>query len=413
MAFYMLVGVSGSGKSTFAERIKHWGELEKEDVEIFSSDEIRKELYGDASIQKDHEKVFRILHKRVKEALSQGKSVVYDACNLSAKRRRAFLQEIQKYETSKNCIVIASDYDSCIENQKKRDRKVPIEVIKRQIKSFEFPDWKLEGWDFVCSFSPFHNFSLEEELEKLRSISHDNPHHSLTIGEHMLLAEKLAKEDGAPEVVAKQLNDIMTELYKSVKDVEFCIMAIGDLSYDDAPIQMGQFESDIRIAEQLEKVYFERGGGGNAWESYTAAWYMGLNHTKLDCWNRGKKGIIITMGDEPMNPYLPMKPLAKVTGDNIQGDIDTKSLYEAVTKKFDVYHIGIDNLATSFRFYGDRIKESFGKLLGQNYQVSTCQNLHKTIADMIKKSTSSSIEYVSSDVEYGDTVVFDEDGISW
>lgn len=217
----------------------------------------------------------------------------------------------------------------------------------------------------------------------------------------------------AAEAVAKQLNDIMTELYKSVKDVEFCIMAIGDLSYDDAPIQMGQFESDIRIAEQLEKVYFERGGGGNAWESYTAAWYMGLNHTKLDCWNRGKKGIIITMGDEPMNPYLPMRPLAKATGDNIQGDIDTKSLYEAVTKKFDVYHIGIDNVATSFRFYGDRIKESFGKLLGQNYQVSTCQNLHKTIADMIKKSTSSSIEYVSSDVEYGDTVVSDEDGISW
>lgn len=217
----------------------------------------------------------------------------------------------------------------------------------------------------------------------------------------------------AAEAVAKQLNDIMTELYKSVKDVEFCIMAIGDLSYDDAPIQMGQFESDIRIAEQLEKVYFERGGGGNAWESYTAAWYMGLNHTKLDCWNRGKKGIIITMGDEPMNPYLPIRPLAKATGDNIQGDIDTKSLYEAVTKKFDVYHIGIDNVATSFRFYGDRIKESFGKLLGQNYQVSTCQNLHKTIADMIKKSTSSSIEYVSSDIEHGDTVVSDEDGISW
>lgn len=217
----------------------------------------------------------------------------------------------------------------------------------------------------------------------------------------------------AAEAVAKQLNDIMTELYKSVKDVEFCIMAIGDLSYDDAPIQMGQFESDIRIAEQLEKVYFERGGGCNAWESYTAAWYMGLNHTKLDCWNRGKKGIIITMGDEPMNPYLPMRPLARVTGDNIQGDINTKSLYEAVTKKFDVYHIGIDDLATSFRYHEDRIKGSFGKLLGQNYQISTCQNLYKTIADMIKKSTSSSIEYVSSDVEHGDTVVSDEDGISW
>ena len=220
MAFFMLVGISGSGKSTFAEKIKHWGELEKEDVEIFSSDEIRKELYGDASIQKDHEKVFRILHKRVKEALSQGKTAVYDACNLSAKRRKAFLQEIQKYKTSKSCIVIASDYDSCVENQKKRDRKVPVEVIKKQIKSFEFPDWKLEGWDFVYYISPFHNFSLEEELEKLRGISHDNPHHSLTIGEHMLLAEKLAKEDGAPKVVvsACRYHDIGKGFCKEFKN---------------------------------------------------------------------------------------------------------------------------------------------------------------------------------------------------
>ena len=220
MAFFMLVGISGSGKSTFAEKIKHWGELEKEDVEIFSSDEIRKELYGDASIQKDHEKVFRILHKRVKEALSQGKTAVYDACNLSAKRRKAFLQEIQKYKTPKSCIVIASDYDSCVENQKKRDRKVPIEAIKKQIKSFEFPDWKLEGWDFVYYISPFHNFSLEEELEKLRGISHDNPHHSLTIGEHMLLAEKLAKEDGAPKVVvsACRYHDIGKGFCKEFKN---------------------------------------------------------------------------------------------------------------------------------------------------------------------------------------------------
>lgn len=91
----MLVGISGSGKSTFAKEIKYWGELEGENVEIFSSDEIRKELYGDASIQKDHEKVFRILHSRVKEALSQGKTAVYDACNLSAKDEELFFRKFR------------------------------------------------------------------------------------------------------------------------------------------------------------------------------------------------------------------------------------------------------------------------------------------------------------------------------
>ena len=60
--------------------------------------------------------------------------------------------------------------------------------------------------------------------------------------------------------VAKKLNVVMTELYKKVEDVEFMVMGIGDLAYDDAPIQMSQFEADVRIAEQLDKVYFEGGG---------------------------------------------------------------------------------------------------------------------------------------------------------
>ena len=72
---------------------------------------------------------------------------------------------------------------------------------------------------------------------------------------------------GAALEVAKSLNAIMTALYKEVTDVEFCIMGIGDLAYDRAPIQISQFESDIRIAEQLDKIYFEGGGGGNDFES--------------------------------------------------------------------------------------------------------------------------------------------------
>ena len=97
---------------------------------------------------------------------------------------------------------------------------------------------------------------------------------------------------------AAAIGKIVLNLFDRFKDVEFCIMGIGDLAYDRAPIQMSQFESDVRIAEALDKVYMEHGGGGNAYESYTAAWYMGLHHTKLDCFDKqGRKGIIITMGD--------------------------------------------------------------------------------------------------------------------
>lgn len=186
--------------------------------------------------------------------------------------------------------------------------------------------------------------------------------------------------------VAKKLNTVMTELYDRVADVEFLIMGIGDLAYDHAPIQASQFESDIRIAEQLDKVYFEYGGGGNAYESYTAAWYFGVRHTSLDCWKRGKKGIIITMGDEPLNPYLPRGPLANVMGDSIQGDVDTKDLYEEVIDKFDVYHLAVDDRTTSYSYYDSRIASSFGAYLDEDHlRTVTLDNIAAAIISIVER----------------------------
>lgn len=166
--------------------------------------------------------------------------------------------------------------------------------------------------------------------------------------------------------VARQLDAIITKLYNDVQDVEFMVMGIGDFSYDNAPLQVSQFESDVRICDQLGKIYFERGGGGNSFESYTAAWYFALNHTKLDCWNRGKKGIIITMGDEPLNPYLPGNEFDRIFGHPGE-DVDTKSLYKQVIEKFDVYHIIITDKESSGRYYLSRDKDTWGQVLDNEH----------------------------------------------
>lgn len=208
---------------------------------------------------------------------------------------------------------------------------------------------------------------------------------------------------GASVKVAKELNVIMTELYDKVQDVEFMIMGIGDLSCDDAPIQASQFESDIRIAEQLDKIYFEGGGGGNSYESYTAAWYFGLNHCKLDCWNRGKKGIIITLGDEPLNPYLPMSPLAVSTGNKIQGDVETDELFKEVIQKYDLYHLAVDDRETSYWRYADRIKSSFGKYLDENHlKVVNMDNLANTIVGIVVNSEENILAEAANTNENGE-----------
>ena len=192
--------------------------------------------------------------------------------------------------------------------------------------------------------------------------------------------------------ISKRLNNIMTKLYEQVEDIEFMVMGIGDLSYDSCPIQASQFESDIRIAEQLEKVYFEFGGGGNSYESYTAAWYFGARHTKLDCWNRGKKGIIITIGDERLNPYLPRTAyycgLSNATGDSLQADVETKDLYTETAEKFDIYHINVNHRGG---YDQEQIKKSFLEYLDDKHfcTINKLDDITDTIVEIITSANES------------------------
>lgn len=236
----------------------------------------------------------------------------------------------------------------------------------------------------------------------------DSEEHPNTLPVILALDVTGSMGDAAVEV-AKKLNIIMIKLYEKISDVEFMVIGIGDLAYDDCPIQASQFESDIRIAEQLDKIYFEFGGGGNSFESYTAAWYFGSRHTKLDCLNRGRKGIIITMGDEQLNPYLPLKGrrsgLMEATGDNLQSDVETKDLYDEASQKFNIYHLDVSH---GYRWdKEDEIEKSYKKYLDDiHFRKVTMDSIANEIVDIIINEAENNIT---------DTVVTpsNSEGITW
>ena len=60
--FYMLVGLPGSGKSNIAKKMKE----ENPKIQIFSSDELRKELWGNENTQGNNSVLFKELHNRIK-----------------------------------------------------------------------------------------------------------------------------------------------------------------------------------------------------------------------------------------------------------------------------------------------------------------------------------------------------------
>ena len=248
----------------------------------------------------------------------------------------------------------------------------------------------------------FASTRLQPELNPYKVIRQccDTQEHPKTIP--VILALDVTGSMGcAAAEVAKKINKVMTELYEKVTDVEFLVMGIGDLAFDTAPIQASQFESDIRIAEQLDKIYFEGGGGGNGFESYTGAWYFGSRHTDLDCWKRGKKGIIITMGDEPLNPYLPANRLRNVTGDSLETDIETNILYEETVKKFDIYHLAVNDKATAYHYYKNHINKSFGKYLDDKHLLTvSLDNIANTIVDIVSEASNNTTTTIHNEISW-------------
>lgn len=138
----VLIGVAGSGKSTFAK------ELEKRGATVVSSDAIRGELWGDENDQQNPAKVFEECHRRIINLLKNDPWVVFDATNLSARRRESFLNQIKHIDCYKECTVIITPPNVIKERMKERIRKVPDEVIEKQIRDFQCPHY-YEGWDYI------------------------------------------------------------------------------------------------------------------------------------------------------------------------------------------------------------------------------------------------------------------------
>ena len=188
--FYMLVGLSGSGKSFYNF---------KEEIIKISSDALRAELYGDENDQTYNSEIFNELHKRVIKHLKNGNNVVYDATNLSARRRKAFLKTISHIDCEKTCIVFATPFEECVERDLLRERTVGRRIIFKQMKQFQMPQFE-EGWDFIDVETVEENkkIHLSDLLHKAYSIKHDNPHHLETIGEHLTMTYSFAVQNEEP-----------------------------------------------------------------------------------------------------------------------------------------------------------------------------------------------------------------------
>jgi predicted kinase len=119
----VLVGLPGSGKSTY---------LEKLGVKGLSSDAVRGLLADDETDQSIHREVFATLRYLLRRRLALGRPVTYmDATHLTPRERRPYIKIGQLY----GCVVEALFFDVplevCRRRNQGRSRIVPEEAMEK------------------------------------------------------------------------------------------------------------------------------------------------------------------------------------------------------------------------------------------------------------------------------------------
>lgn len=126
---FILVGIPGTGKSTWANTfLSH--------AEVVSSDAIREELTGDATDQSVNKQVFNLFHQRIGEQLAQQNDVIADSTALDA-RSRAELVSIAATFDADVYLVVFSNLAQAARRNATRDRVVPDDVMIRMIDKYE------------------------------------------------------------------------------------------------------------------------------------------------------------------------------------------------------------------------------------------------------------------------------------
>ena len=244
--------------------------------------------------------------------------------------------------------------------------------------SFNYDDWQQSSATTKTkSVNQIYSSSLQDDVNPLlikngvreSCDSNANPNSTpIIIG-----LDATGSMQAIPEYMIKTgLGEMFKSIYERqpVTDPQVLFCTIGDvIAGDPAPLQVGQFESQCDLLIDGLKKFWLDGccGGGNDKESYDLPYYFAINKTRTDALiKRGKKGYLITIGDEPPPQLLKREHIDKVFGGRAEGDFTFEQLVTQVRRSYIPIHIVIEQ-GSHVQSYGlDHVYSPWKRLLGED-----------------------------------------------
>lgn len=215
--------------------------------------------------------------------------------------------------------------------------------------------------------------------------SADNP-----VSTPIILASDVTGSMGmiAEKLMRKGLDTLATEIYdrKPVTDPHIMIAAVGDAKTDKAPLQVTQFEADIRVAEQARELWLEGHGGGNGGESYSVAHLFAAMKVSADAIEkRGRKGYLFTIGDEPVHDGMTKAEIKRVMGIDVERDLSGQEIIAMAQRNWEVFHIALVNEGYCRHGRRDDVLSSWRRVLPERtISLENVDALAETVVSLIQ-----------------------------
>ncbi len=128
---------------------------------------------------------------------------------------------------------------------------------------------------------------------------------------------------------------------KYVPHPQIMFSAFSNGTCDAVPLQVGQFESDNRMDENLETMILGghlAGGCDAEHESSELPIYLAARHTASDAWDkRHRKGYLFMITDEMAYSTVKSKEISGIIGDKLTSDIPLESIVKEARERYHIF----------------------------------------------------------------------------